>query len=78
MHKIFHEVLAAIGGILFIIVGIARQRERIRLARLNKKTEGPLVWNLLIIAGVGLLIFALGVIAYKLNHPMHRNAIPRV
>lgn len=67
MHKIYHEIIAAIGGVLFIIVGIARQRERIRLARTGKKTEGPLVWNLLIIAGACLVAFALGVIIYKLN-----------
>lgn len=68
MHRPIHEIIAAIGGVLFIIIGIARQRERVRLKRDGKKTEGPLVWNLLIIAGVCLLIFALGVIIYRANH----------
>jgi hypothetical protein len=68
MHKIVHEIIAAIGGILFIIIGIARQRERIRLARSGKKTEGPVVWNSLILAGLCLVFFALGVIIYHLNH----------
>jgi uncharacterized membrane protein YidH (DUF202 family) len=68
MHKIYHEVIAAIGGGLFIIIGIARQRERKRLLRSGTKTEGPLIWNLFIIAGVCLIIFALGLIIFKLNH----------
>jgi hypothetical protein len=68
MHRPIHEIIAAIGGVVFIIIGIARQRERIRLIRAGKKTEGPLVWNLLIIAGACLLIFALGVMIYKTNH----------
>lgn len=67
MHKIIHEVIAAIGGILFIIVGVTRQRERIRLMRTGKKTEGPLLWNIIAIAGIGLAIFAIGLIIYKLN-----------
>ncbi|MDB5134065.1 MAG: hypothetical protein JWP37_668 [Mucilaginibacter sp.] len=68
MHKIYHEVIAAIGGSLFIIIGIARQRERKRLFRSGTKPEGPLVWNLLIIAGICLIVFAFGLIIFKLNH----------
>jgi hypothetical protein len=67
MHKIFHEVIAATGGLLFIIFGIARQRERRRLIAANIKTEGPLLWDLFIISGLCLVIFALGLIVYQLN-----------
>jgi hypothetical protein len=68
MHHIFHEVIAAAGGLLFIVFGIARQRERRRLISVGITTEGPLLWNLFIITGVCLLIFALGLIIYKMNH----------
>jgi hypothetical protein len=67
MHKIFHEVIAAIGGILFIVIGIARLRERRRLIRAGIKTESPILWNLFIIIGICLTVFALGVLIYKLN-----------
>ena len=68
MHKMIHEIIAAVGGILFIIIGISRQNELNRLAKSGKKTEGSAVWTALIIAGLCLLIFALGVIIYRLNH----------
>ncbi|HVV56448.1 MAG TPA: hypothetical protein VHC47_14030 [Mucilaginibacter sp.] len=64
-----HEIIAALGGILFIIVGIVRQNERLRLIRSGKKTESSAVWNALIIAGLCLLVFAMGVMIYQLNHP---------
>jgi hypothetical protein len=67
MHRSFHDVIAALGGLLFIIFGIARQRERKRLISAGIKTEGPLLWDLFILAGVCLLIFALGVIVYGIN-----------
>jgi hypothetical protein len=68
MHRIFHEVIAAIGGLLFIIFGIARQRERKRLISAGIKTEGPLLWDMFIIVGLCLLIFAFGLIIYGINH----------
>jgi hypothetical protein len=68
MHRIFHEVIAALGGLLFIIFGIARQRERRRLISAGIKTEGPLLWDLFIVAGICLLVFAFGLIIYQLNH----------
>ena len=71
MYHIFREVIAALGGILFIVIGIARLRERKRLRRSGKKAEGPMLWNLLIIAGICLLAFALGVIVYQLKHNSH-------
>jgi hypothetical protein len=67
-HHIFHEVIAAIGGVLFIIFGISKQRERLRYIKSGKKTEGSIVWTALIVAGACLLIFALGLIMYQLNH----------
>jgi hypothetical protein len=67
MHKIFHEVIAAMGGLLFIIFGIARQRERKRLISAGVKTEGPLLWDMFIIAGLCLVVFAVGVIIYNMN-----------
>lgn len=68
MHRVVHEVIAALGGLLFIIFGIARQRERRRLISAGIKTEGPLLWDLFIVAGICLLVFALGLIIYQLNH----------
>jgi hypothetical protein len=68
MHHIYREIIAAIGGFLFIIIGIARQRERLRLLKAGKKAEGPLIWSLLIIAGMALVTFAIGVIIYQLDH----------
>lgn len=59
--------MAAIGGILFILIGAARQRERLRLIRSGKKTEGPVVWTALVIAGAFLLIFAVGLMLYQVN-----------
>jgi hypothetical protein len=62
-----HEIIAAIGGILFILIGAARQRERMRLLRSGKKTEGPAVWGALVIAGAFLLVFAVGLMLYQWN-----------
>jgi hypothetical protein len=69
MHSVIHEITAAIGGILFIIIGIARQKERLRLISTGKKTEGNILWSSLVIAGVFLVIFAIGLMVYQLNHP---------
>ena len=68
MHSVIHEITAAIGGIIFIIIGITRQKERLRLISTGKKTEGNILWTSLIVAGVFLLIFALGLMVYQLNH----------
>ena len=68
MHHLFHEIVAAAGGLLFVIFGIARQRERKRLMSAGIKTEGPLLWDMFIIAGMCLVIFAVGLIIYKMNH----------
>jgi hypothetical protein len=68
MHKLFHEIVAAAGGLLFITFGISRQRERRRLISAGIKTEGPLLWDMIIIAGLCLVIFAVGLIMYKMNH----------
>ncbi|MBS1527060.1 MAG: hypothetical protein JST19_15505 [Bacteroidetes bacterium] len=68
MHKMIHEIIAAVGGVLFVIIGVSRQNERARLTRAGKKTESSIVWTSLIIAGLCLLVFAAGVIIYQLNH----------
>jgi hypothetical protein len=68
MHHIFHEVVAAVGGILFIVIGITRQQEHLRYIRSGKKTESPIIWTALIIAGACLLIFSIGLMIYQLNH----------
>ena len=68
MHHLFHEIVAAAGGLLFTIFGIARQRERRRLISAGIKTEGPLLWDVFIIAGMCLVVFAVGLIIYKMNH----------
>jgi hypothetical protein len=68
-HSIYHEIIAAVGGLLFIIIGVTRQRERLRYIKTGKKSEGPIIWTALVVAGTFLLIFALGLIIYRLNHP---------
>ena len=67
-HHISHEIIAAIGGILFMIIGVTRQRERLRYIKSGKKTEGPIVWTALTVAGACLLIFSLGLIIYQYSH----------
>jgi UPF0716 family protein affecting phage T7 exclusion len=67
MHKLIHEIIAAVGGLMFLIVGIGRQRERRHLISAGKKAESPLLWSLFIIVGICLLIFAIGLIFYQLN-----------
>ena len=67
MHRFIHEIIAAIGGILFIIIGVSRQRERMRILKTGKKTEGNVLWVSLVVAGIFLLIFAVGLILYQLN-----------
>ena len=69
MHRIIHELVAAAGGILFLIFGISRQRERKKLIKAGIKTERPILWNLFIIVGIGLIVFALGLLIFNLNHP---------
>lgn len=71
MHGIYHEVLAALGGILFIIIGITRQQERLRVARTGKHAESNVLWTSLIIAGTCLLVFAVGLLIYQMNHDAH-------
>jgi hypothetical protein len=71
MHGIYHEVIAALGGILFIIIGITRQQERLRVARTGKQAESNVLWTSLIIAGTCLLIFAVGLLLYQMNHNAH-------
>ena len=67
MHIGYHEVIAAIGGFLFILGGIARQMERSRLIKMGRKPESRLVWLSLLGAGICLLAFAFGTIIYHLN-----------
>jgi hypothetical protein len=68
MRGIYNEIIAALGGILFIIVGITRQQERLRAVRTGRKTESNTLWTSLVVAGTCLLIFAVGLIIYQLNH----------
>ena len=63
----FHEVIAATGGILFIILGVIRQRERKYLITAGVKAESPLVWEVFVISGVCLLFFSFGLIIYQLT-----------
>lgn len=63
----FHEVIAATGGLLFIILGIARQRERKQLMTGGTKTEGPFLWEMFLICGLCLVFFAFGLIIYQLT-----------
>jgi len=71
MHGIYHEIIAAAGGVLFIIIGVTRRQERLRLIRTDGKTESNVLWTSLVIAGICLLIFAVGLLMYKLSHNPH-------
>lgn len=68
MHIGYHAILAAIGGFLFILVGVARQMERARMMKMRKKAESAWIWVSLLAAGMILLSFAFGVIIYRLDH----------
>lgn len=62
----YHVVIAAIGGLLFIALGITRQRERKHLLTAGVKTESPLIWETFVVSGVCLIFFSLGSIIYGL------------
>jgi hypothetical protein len=68
MHIGFHVIVAAIGGFLFILAGVARQMERARMLKMHKKAESAWVWILLLTIGIVLLGFAFGVIIFHLDH----------
>ena len=63
----YHEVIAATGGLLFIALGITRQRERKHLIIAGAKAESPLVWEVFFIAGLCLVFFSFGLIIYQLT-----------
>ncbi len=67
MHSYFHQIVALIGGLLFIVFGIARQRERKRLISAGVKVESPLLWDLFIILGLCFIAFAVGIFIYQIN-----------
>jgi len=67
MHS-YHVWIAAIGGFLFILVGVARQMERAHLVRTGRQAESRLVWTSLLAIGACLLVFAFGIIIYRMNH----------
>lgn len=68
MHIGYHEIIAAIGGFLFILGGIARQMERTRMLKLRKSAESAWVWISLLVIGMLLLSFAFGIVIYRLDH----------
>jgi hypothetical protein len=68
MHIGFHVIIAAIGGFLFILVGVARQMERARMLKMHKKAESAGVWASLLIIGMLLMAFAFGIVIFRLDH----------
>jgi hypothetical protein len=68
MHIGFHVIIAAIGGFLFILVGVARQMERARVLKMRKKAESAWVWASLLIIGMLLMAFAFGIVIFRLDH----------
>jgi uncharacterized membrane protein YsdA (DUF1294 family) len=68
MHISYHVWLAALGGFVFILVGIARRMERSRLIKMGRKPESRLVWSSLLGVGICLLAFAFGIMIYHINH----------
>jgi len=63
----YHEVIAAIGGLLFIALGITRHRERKHLITAGVKAESPWVWEVFVISGVCLVFFSLGLVIYQMT-----------
>ena len=63
----YHEVIAATGGLLFIALGIARRRERKKLLTAGIGTESPLIWETFVASGLFLIVFALGLSAHELS-----------
>lgn len=63
----YHEVIAATGGLLFIALGITRQRERKHLIIAGAKAESQLVWEVFVISGLCLVFFSFGLIIYQLT-----------
>jgi len=63
----YHEVIAATGGLLFIALGVTRQRERKHLITAGVKAESPLVWEAFFISGLCLVFFSLGLTIYQLS-----------
>jgi hypothetical protein len=63
----YHGVIAATGGLLFIALGITRQRERKHLITAGVKAESPLVWEVFVISGICLLFFSFGLIIYQMT-----------
>ena len=68
MHITYHVWLAAIGGFLFILVGVARQMERAHLVKTGRKAESRLVWTSLLGVGACLLVFAFGIFIFRMIH----------
>ena len=62
-----NEVIAAVGGVLFIVIGVARKRERRELMIAGIKAEGPLLGEMLVVSGLCLVVFAFGLIIYQLS-----------
>jgi hypothetical protein len=67
LGKVIHELVAGFGGTIYIMVGVERQRERRLVMLSGKKAEGPAFWNLLILAGVCLLVFSFGLMIYQMS-----------
>lgn len=65
--RMYHEVIAAAGGLLFIALGITRQRERKHLIIVGVKAESPLVWEVFVISGICLVFFSFGLIIYQMT-----------
>jgi hypothetical protein len=63
----FHEVIAAIGGSLFIAFGVARKRETRELMIAGIKSESPLLGQMLVVSGLCLVVFAFGLIIYQMS-----------
>ena len=66
-RQMYHEVIAATGGLLFIALGITRQRERKHLITAGVKAESPLLWEVFVISGVCLVFFSFGLIVYQMT-----------
>ena len=66
IHAIIHELIAAVGGVIFVFIGAAKHRERKWQLNEGYQVNSALLEMLFIVFGITLVLFAAGLIAYQL------------
>lgn len=67
MLIVIHQLIAGFGGMMFIMMGVERRRERRLALQAGKEAESPAFWNMLIFTGICLLIFSTGLMLCRIN-----------